>query len=256
MKHDILRSTPLVCLLALSFVFACGGGAAKPVPLRTPSVAAPDDDADLARAAIIRAFEARKYTILVEEDNSIIGRWHKGSAYLVAEMVYNNGEVEIRYVESEQGPAPEGMVPRRYARYMNNLAVSVKKELAQPGRNASRDAKREARLEKKRKAEEARRKRMVLISDDIDPKEVRKQIILELQARRYTIESEKGKVIRARWAKGDLWYSVKISYSTTKVKLVYIDGHEHDEDEGIKLIDDRYVSYLDRLSSSISKRLN
>ncbi len=256
MNTTSLRSSPLVCLLALSSVFACGRSGATPVPLATPSVATPDDDADLARDAIIRAFESRRYEVLEEQDTSIIGRWHKGSAYLVAEMTYYNGEVQIRYLDSEQGPAPDGMVPRRYARYMNNLAVSVKKFLAQPGQDAAQSAKKEAWLDKKRKAEEARRKRMILIADEVEPAEVRKQIILELQGRRYTIESEKGKVIKARWAKGDLWYSVKISYSATKVKFVYMDGHEHEVEDGIERIDDRYVSYLDRLSASISKRLN
>ena len=219
----------------------------------------------MTHAAILRGFAARRFLVVKDEPGMVTGRWQKGGAFLDASAAYNETQVVVRYVNSDHGVAPDGYTAKRYLRYMRNLRKTINKELGRPAKDADKQARlaaeqaaAAARLEQKRLAEEARRKRTVLVGKPTTAVNVRAQIILALQDRKYTVESEEGAVITARWSKQDLFYRLSITYSETQIELIYIDSdHKNDdEDEGVQIIDEKYIDYMGRLAGSLSKALN
>ena len=258
----MFRSSIPLLLLAV----ACGPSFTA---LRTtPVTVQPEYESDR-HDAVIRALAAKRYAVESDDGKQVIASWSKGSRfYRVAIDLIPN--IELQYLESDVvEPAPPGMAPELYARYMHGLQRTIQKELGRPMRESAENAadQQEAALEaqqaaqrqeQRRLAEEARRRRVVLVTSGANEATIRAAIVKELNDRRYTVEGEDGNVIRARWSNDDRFYQLTLQYDPQQIVLQYVDSDHEDDDEedGVQIIDERYIDYMGRLAHDISEEVN
>ena len=252
----MVMTIKLIPLLVALFIVSCGGKK-PPVPI-VPPLKTADADQAMTKEAAKRAFADRGWAVTSESEDRVVGRWQDDDEYLEAEIVFSSTEAKINYLRSDQGVVPAGMMPEEYEGYMENIHESFEEEMARPGKDAAKAVKKAERAAAKRKAEAIRRTRGVLVAKDLPLKKVREAVILELQDRDYTVESEEGNVIVARWSDEGLFYRLKVTYEKTKIGFDFIDANpgSFKTSDGVQIAGEKYIDYMGRLSGSISERLN
>ncbi len=244
---------------------ACG---TKYIAVTTTPLSVPAEYESDRHDAVLRALAAKRYAVESDDGSHIVGAWSRGGLFYRVAIALSPS-ITLRYVDSNEDPGPPGTAPELYARYMRILHRTIERELGRPIREAQQQAEEdEANAEAhaaasehqaaRRLAEEARRRRTVLITSGRSPADVRRIVVQELRDRRYTIEEEHGTTIVARWTNDERFYRLSVTLSATNIVLQYIDSdHLHDDEEdGVQLLDERYVDYMGRLERDINDEVN
>lgn len=252
-------SRPQLSLIAGLVALGVAAGCSTPMaPTTMKPITVPAEYQSDTRAAIQRALAAKRYAVESEEANKVIARWSKGSNFYRVAVVHDGAEVSLEYLDSDIETDDAGMAPKQYVRYMKKLQGTIEDEIGRPQREAAEAEAEAAMLEKRRLEEEERRRRVVLVTSETTLKELREKVAGALADRSYAIESEEESVIVARWNKADSFYHLKVTYDPKQIELQYVDSdHENDEtDDGVQVVDEKYIDYMRRLAGSIEEAVN
>jgi hypothetical protein len=86
---------------------------------------------DDVRTAIAKALRERRYTVEEEDGQVIIARWSRGDRFYRLSLTYNEKEIDLQYLDSDQVTDDRGVevVDERYIDYMGRLQRSLHDEL-------------------------------------------------------------------------------------------------------------------------------
>lgn len=249
------RPSLLAAVIALG---VAGGCSTAMAPTTMKPITVPDKYQSDTEAAIQRALAAKHYAVEKEEEGRVVARWAKGSNFYRVAIKHEGDAVDLEYVDSDIETNSAGMAPKQYVRYMKKLRATIEDELGRPQREAAEADAEAAMKEKRRLEEEERRRRAILVTAETTPEKLREAIAGALADRSYAIESEEESTIVARWNKGDQFYRLKVSYDPKQIELQYIDSDHQDDDEedGVQIVDEKYIDYMRRLAGSIEEAVN
>lgn len=260
MKTNVFGS--VVGLVLLS---ACGG--VSYVPATVSPVSVPSEYEADRHDAIVRALAAKRYAVETDTGNEIVARWSRGDAFYRVRI--DVAGINLSFIDSDAEPGPAGTAPRQYARYMQSLRREIEGQLGRPMRDqadaaasaAEDEARRRAeaeRMEQRRLAEEARRRRTIVITSGATMDEIRRVVMQELRDRSYTVESDENNVVTARWSNDDRFYRLTLTMTAEQIVLQYVDSDHRDdgEEDGVQIIDERYIDYMGRLERDIIDEIN
>jgi len=127
-----------VLLLAGVLAAACGRRAV-PLTSTTPVLLQSQVAPDAMRAALVRALDARRFTMESEEPGALVGRYQNRGQMLRLRIEYGANDFRITYLESTGlgyvvGRDGTPMISPRYDRYVAQLRQTIEDEIARPER--------------------------------------------------------------------------------------------------------------------------
>ena len=198
----------LLVFAALSMI-ACG----RSVPLRatTPVLLQQQSGPQVLRAAIVRALQARRYTMESEQPGMLVASYQRRGQTLRVQLDYDASNYRITYLDStglgyRARPDGTATISRSYDRYVAQLQRTISSEIDRPEREAreavqaEQNRQREAREHTEQLAREAREstERREREARDFEARERQRDRLAQLEAQRLRTEQARAEADAAR----------------------------------------------------------